>query len=92
MRQHVSEEAAAAERAAKLASEHEDSSQSNDTTAAKDTEAADTAAEHVADHHLYEMGTFAQVHAIAPTDSGAQLLLIGHRRLNRTHTVSWGMM
>lgn len=29
-----------------------------------------------------------QVHTIAPTESGAQLLLLGHRRLKRTSTVS----
>ena len=29
-----------------------------------------------------------QVHTIAPTEGGAQLLLLGHRRLLRTATVS----
>ena len=29
-----------------------------------------------------------QVHTIAPTEGGAQLLLLGHRRLKRTGTVN----
>ena len=33
---------------------------------------------------LYEIGTFAQVHTVVPHDQGAQLLLLGHRRLRRT--------
>ncbi|RMZ56492.1 hypothetical protein APUTEX25_001339 [Auxenochlorella protothecoides] len=33
---------------------------------------------------LHEVGTFAQVHAIIPHDQGAQLLLLGHRRVRRT--------
>lgn len=33
---------------------------------------------------LHHVGTFAQVHTIVPHDKGAQLLLLGHRRLRRT--------
>ncbi len=33
---------------------------------------------------LHEIGTFAQVHTVVPHDQGAQLLLLGHRRLRRT--------
>lgn len=33
---------------------------------------------------LHEIGTFAQVHTIVPHERGAQLLLLGHRRLQRT--------
>ena len=33
---------------------------------------------------LHEIGTFAQVHTVVPHDQGAQLLLLGHRRLKRT--------
>eukprot|EP00191_Tetraselmis_sp_GSL018_P003625 CAMPEP_0177620688 /NCGR_PEP_ID=MMETSP0419_2-20121207/27087_1 /TAXON_ID=582737 /ORGANISM="Tetraselmis sp., Strain GSL018" /LENGTH=860 /DNA_ID=CAMNT_0019120359 /DNA_START=394 /DNA_END=2976 /DNA_ORIENTATION=+ len=37
---------------------------------------------------LHEIGTFAQVHSISQMDSGpAQVLLYGHRRLRRQHTV-----
>lgn len=32
-----------------------------------------------------------QVHTIVPTDQGAQLLLVGHRRIERTGLVSWVM-
>jgi ATP-dependent Lon protease len=32
---------------------------------------------------LHTLGTFAQVHTIVPHDDGAQLLLLGHRRLRR---------
>jgi len=40
--------------------------------------------------HLYEVGTFAQVHTILSGDTtdSAQLLLLGHRRLKRETTVS----
>jgi hypothetical protein len=39
--------------------------------------------------HLYEVGTFAQVHTILSGDTtdSAQLLLLGHRRLRREATV-----
>eukprot|EP00891_Asterochloris_glomerata_P009190 jgi/Astpho2/9190/e_gw1.00137.52.1_t len=46
--------------------------------------------EQLADHELHQIGTFAQVSAVvvmAPHAGGAQLLLRGHRRLKRTHTV-----
>eukprot|EP00887_Chlorella_sp_A99_P003851 scaffold11.g3851.t1 len=33
---------------------------------------------------LHAVGTFAQVHTIVPHDQGAQLLLLGHRRIRRT--------
>jgi Lon-like ATP-dependent protease len=33
---------------------------------------------------LHGVGTFAQVHTIVPHEHGAQLLLLGHRRLRRT--------
>ncbi|KAK2078600.1 hypothetical protein QBZ16_003440 [Prototheca wickerhamii] len=33
---------------------------------------------------LHAVGTFAQVHAIIPHDQGAQLLLLGHRRIRQT--------
>jgi Lon-like ATP-dependent protease len=33
---------------------------------------------------LHEIGTFAQVHTIVPHEKGAQLLLLGHRRLRAT--------
>ena len=33
---------------------------------------------------LYPVGTFAQVHTIVPHEKGAQLLLLGHRRLRAT--------
>jgi len=37
---------------------------------------------------LHEIGTFAQVHSISQMDNGpAQVLLYGHRRLRRKHTV-----
>ncbi|KAL4421915.1 hypothetical protein ABPG77_005199 [Micractinium sp. CCAP 211/92] len=36
---------------------------------------------------LHSVGTFAQVHTIVPTDQGAQLLLLGHRRIERTGLV-----
>ncbi|KAL4437435.1 hypothetical protein ABPG75_004574 [Micractinium tetrahymenae] len=36
---------------------------------------------------LHSVGTFAQVHTIVPTDQGAQLLLLGHRRIERTALV-----
>lgn len=38
--------------------------------------------------YLHRIGTFAQVHTIAPTEGGAQLLLLGHRRLLRTATTA----
>lgn len=40
--------------------------------------------------HIYEIGTFAQVHTIIAGDSpdSAQLLLLGHRRIRRTSTLS----
>jgi hypothetical protein len=40
--------------------------------------------------HLYEVGTFAQVHTILSGDTAdsAQLLLLGHRRLKREAIVS----
>ena len=40
--------------------------------------------------HLFEVGTFAQVHTIIAGDSpdSAQLLLLGHRRIRRTSTLS----
>jgi len=37
---------------------------------------------------LHEVGTFARVHAIAPQDSGVQLLLLGHRRIRLTDVES----
>lgn len=37
---------------------------------------------------LHPIGTFCQVHSIAPSDQGAQLLLLGHRRLLRTDVIS----
>ncbi|KAK9806741.1 hypothetical protein WJX72_001031 [[Myrmecia] bisecta] len=37
---------------------------------------------------LHSVGTFAQVHAIMPHEHGAQLLLLGHRRLRRLHSVT----
>lgn len=33
---------------------------------------------------LYDVGTFAQVHTVVPHEEGAQLLLLGHRRLKKT--------
>ncbi|KAI8110459.1 hypothetical protein M9435_002133 [Picochlorum sp. BPE23] len=33
---------------------------------------------------LYNVGTFAQVHTVVPHEEGAQLLLLGHRRLRKT--------
>jgi Lon-like ATP-dependent protease len=33
---------------------------------------------------VYDVGTFAQVHTIVPHEKGAQLLLLGHRRLRAT--------
>lgn len=36
---------------------------------------------------LHEIGTFAQVHTIVPGESGAMMLLVGHRRLRRMRTV-----
>ena len=41
-------------------------------------------------NHLYETGTFAQVHTIITGDTpdSAQLLLLGHRRIRRNNTVS----
>ena len=33
---------------------------------------------------LYDVGTFAQVHTVVPHEEGAQLLLLGHRRLRKT--------
>jgi len=40
--------------------------------------------------HLYEVGTFAQVHTILAGDTAdsAQLLLLGHRRIRRQATIS----
>jgi hypothetical protein len=40
--------------------------------------------------HLYEIGTFAQVHTILTGDTAdsAQLLLLGHRRIRRKSVVS----
>ena len=35
----------------------------------------------------YDVGTFAQVHTVVPHDQGAQLLLLGHRRIRRTGVV-----
>lgn len=37
---------------------------------------------------LHTVGTFAQVHTIVPHEKGAQLLLLGHRRLRRTSVVN----
>lgn len=37
---------------------------------------------------LHDIGTFAQVHTIVPHDSGAQLLLLGHRRLRQSGVAS----
>jgi hypothetical protein len=44
--------------------------------------------------HLYEVGTFAQVHTILSGDTtdSAQLLLLGHRRLRREATVGAGLV
>ncbi|PSC68558.1 Lon protease mitochondrial [Micractinium conductrix] len=36
---------------------------------------------------LHSVGTFAQVHTIVPTEQGAQLLLLGHRRIEQTGLV-----
>ena len=36
---------------------------------------------------LHSIGTFAQVHTIMPGESGAMMLLVGHRRLKRLRTV-----
>jgi len=36
----------------------------------------------------YEVGTFAQVHTVVPHEQGAQLLLLGHRRIRRTGVAS----
>ncbi|KAI3429896.1 hypothetical protein D9Q98_010207 [Chlorella vulgaris] len=36
---------------------------------------------------LHSVGTFAQVHTIVPHDQGAQLLLLGHRRIEQTGLV-----
>ena len=40
-------------------------------------------------NHLYEVGTFAQVHTILTGESldSGQLLLLGHRRVRRTEMV-----
>lgn len=38
--------------------------------------------------NLYNIGTFAQVHTVVPHDNGAQLLLLGHRRLRQTGVAS----
>ncbi|GFR50901.1 hypothetical protein Agub_g13195 [Astrephomene gubernaculifera] len=40
--------------------------------------------------HLYDIGTFAQVHTVLAGDSGdsAQLLLLGHRRVRKTKVIS----
>eukprot|EP00890_Picochlorum_soloecismus_P006709 jgi/Picsp_1/863/NSC_04351-R1_protein len=37
---------------------------------------------------MYDVGTFAQVHTVVPHEQGAQLLLLGHRRLRKTGVVS----
>lgn len=54
----------------------------HDGTTAMEAEA--TANEKIDPDSLYQIGTFAQVHTIVPHDKGAQLLLLGHRRLRRT--------
>lgn len=38
---------------------------------------------------LYDVGTFAQVHTVVPHEEGAQLLLLGHRRLKKTGVSSF---
>ena len=38
---------------------------------------------------LYDVGTFAQVHTVVPHEEGAQLLLLGHRRLKKTGVCSF---
>lgn len=38
---------------------------------------------------LYDVGTFAQVHTVVPHEEGAQLLLLGHRRLKKTGVISF---
>lgn len=37
---------------------------------------------------MHDVGTFAQVHTVVPHEQGAQLLLLGHRRLRKTGVVS----
>ena len=51
-------------------------------------EASDEASTNIQPESLYETGTFAQVHTVVPHEQGAQLLLLGHRRLKRTGTLS----
>ena len=42
----------------------------------------------VKDSDIHQIGTFCQVHHISELEGGkAQLLLLGHRRLKRLHTV-----
>ncbi|PNW82498.1 hypothetical protein CHLRE_06g281350v5 [Chlamydomonas reinhardtii] len=52
--------------------------------AAGETEVRDAAS------HLYDIGTFAQVHTVLAGDSAdsAQLLLLGHRRIRKTGVIS----
>jgi hypothetical protein len=52
------------------------------------SDSAGSAAE-ATDADLQTVGTFCQVHHISEMESGnAQMLLLGHRRLKRLHTVS----
>lgn len=52
------------------------------------SDSAGSAAE-ATDAELQTVGTFCQVHHISEMESGnAQMLLLGHRRLKRLHTVS----
>lgn len=44
------------------------------------------------DSDIHQIGTFCQVHHISELEGGkAQLLLLGHRRLKRLHTVRPGL-
>lgn len=69
-----------------------DGTQQSPTASAEASEQLGTgSAEADAAADLHEVGTFAQVHTMAPAHGegvGMQLLLFGHRRLKRIRTVS----
>lgn len=77
-------DAAAAAAAQDATKQQEQDQQKQQEQQQQEAEAQDAAS------HLYEYGTFAQVHTIMQGDTAdsAQLLLLGHRRIKRVSTVS----
>ena len=69
-------------------SELQDAAASADSTSGKAGPNNSSSSASVKDSDIHQTGTFCQVHHISELEGGqAQLLLLGHRRLRRLHTV-----